>query len=229
MRPFTPKAPTASLPPLPLRLLPGGANQFPGGSCDPLKSSAFSTAHYYASQLERFCVQSRCTMPVSPFQRYVFVVLLLRSAARCTAQQTPVKRLPSSEREALLALYKATDGSRWKEKSGWLGPPGTECEWHGVQCGEHQQQGGEAVPTVWFLDLGENNLVGTIPPQIGALEGLQWVSLYGNKIQGILPNLLIQRWLNGTLDISAEAHLLTTITVIDYSFLASLCCVHNDG
>src|SRR5713226_6065291 len=30
-RPSTPKAPTASLPPLPLRLLPGGANQFPGG------------------------------------------------------------------------------------------------------------------------------------------------------------------------------------------------------
>jgi len=29
----TPKPPTASLPPLPLRLLPGGANQFPGGSC----------------------------------------------------------------------------------------------------------------------------------------------------------------------------------------------------
>jgi hypothetical protein len=32
MRPSTPKAPTASLPLLPLRLLPGGANQFPGGS-----------------------------------------------------------------------------------------------------------------------------------------------------------------------------------------------------
>ncbi len=32
-RPFTPKAPTALLPPLPLRLLPGGANQFPGGTC----------------------------------------------------------------------------------------------------------------------------------------------------------------------------------------------------
>jgi hypothetical protein len=38
MRPFPSKAPTASLPPLPLRLLPGGANQFPGGSftrCSP--------------------------------------------------------------------------------------------------------------------------------------------------------------------------------------------------
>src|SRR6266481_5955658 len=32
-RPFTPRAPTALLPPLPPRLLPGGANQFPGGSC----------------------------------------------------------------------------------------------------------------------------------------------------------------------------------------------------
>src|SRR5271156_3608646 len=31
MRPFTPKASAASLPPLLLRLLPGGANQFPGG------------------------------------------------------------------------------------------------------------------------------------------------------------------------------------------------------
>src|SRR4249920_3953599 len=30
-RPFPSKAPTASLPPLPSRLLPGGANQFPGG------------------------------------------------------------------------------------------------------------------------------------------------------------------------------------------------------
>src|SRR5207244_12680379 len=32
-RPSTSKAPAASLPPLPLRLLPGGANQFPGGTC----------------------------------------------------------------------------------------------------------------------------------------------------------------------------------------------------
>jgi len=31
MRPSTPKASAASLPPPLLRLLPGGANQFPGG------------------------------------------------------------------------------------------------------------------------------------------------------------------------------------------------------
>jgi hypothetical protein len=40
MRPSTPKAPTASLPPLLLRLLPGGANA--GRELHPLESIAFS-------------------------------------------------------------------------------------------------------------------------------------------------------------------------------------------
>jgi hypothetical protein len=42
MRPSTPKASAASLPPLLLRLLPGGANQFPGGISLPLRTSTFS-------------------------------------------------------------------------------------------------------------------------------------------------------------------------------------------
>src|SRR5271157_2633756 len=49
-RPSTPKAPTASLPPLPLRLLPGGANQFPGGSCTRCSPAPF-TAHCYVNNL----------------------------------------------------------------------------------------------------------------------------------------------------------------------------------
>src|SRR3984893_15754412 len=49
-RPFPSKAPTALLPPLPLRLLPGGANQFPGGSCTRCSPAPF-TAHYYDNYL----------------------------------------------------------------------------------------------------------------------------------------------------------------------------------
>src|SRR5438067_6269482 len=41
-RPSTSEAPAASLPPLPLRLLPGGANQFPGGTFNPRWTSAFT-------------------------------------------------------------------------------------------------------------------------------------------------------------------------------------------
>src|SRR5713101_3924008 len=44
MRPSTPEAPAALLPPPPLRLLPGGAIQFPGGSFLPLWFSAFHGA-----------------------------------------------------------------------------------------------------------------------------------------------------------------------------------------
>jgi hypothetical protein len=42
MRPSIPEAPTASFPLSPLRLVPGGAIQFPGGSFIPLWTSAFS-------------------------------------------------------------------------------------------------------------------------------------------------------------------------------------------
>src|SRR5208282_1679338 len=42
MRPSTPKASAASLPPPLLRLLSGGTNQFPGGISLPLRISAFS-------------------------------------------------------------------------------------------------------------------------------------------------------------------------------------------
>ena len=41
-RPSTPEAPTASFPPPPLRLLPGGANPVPGRDFHPQSTSAFS-------------------------------------------------------------------------------------------------------------------------------------------------------------------------------------------
>ncbi|MGA2890908.1 MAG: hypothetical protein ABSE51_23035, partial [Terracidiphilus sp.] len=41
-RPFTSKAPTALLPPRPLRLLPSATSQFPGGSTSHSKAPAFT-------------------------------------------------------------------------------------------------------------------------------------------------------------------------------------------
>jgi hypothetical protein len=43
-RPSTSEAPATSSPPVPLRLLPGGANQFPGGTFNPRWTSAFHGA-----------------------------------------------------------------------------------------------------------------------------------------------------------------------------------------
>ena len=65
MRPSTSKAPTASLPPLPFRLLPGGANQFPGGSYT-LKSSAFHGALSQQLPCPSTCGQSFRLSPELP-------------------------------------------------------------------------------------------------------------------------------------------------------------------
>src|SRR6266699_3873780 len=46
-RPSTPEAPTASFPPPPLRLLPGGANPVPGRDFHPQSTSAFSRRTRY--------------------------------------------------------------------------------------------------------------------------------------------------------------------------------------
>ena len=65
MRPSTPKAPTASLPLLPLRL-PGGANQFPGRDLHPLKSSAVHGA--LLRQLLKSMAGTRRRNRVGPFE-----------------------------------------------------------------------------------------------------------------------------------------------------------------
>lgn len=98
------------------------------------------------------------------------------------------KRLiPSEERQALEALYRATDGDHWTHRIGWMGPAGTECEWHGVIC---MQEGRSEL--VMVLQLGENNLSGEIPRDIGQLQELEWLSLENNKLKGEIPDTLAE-------------------------------------
>jgi hypothetical protein len=116
------------------------------------------------------------------------------------------------ERQVLVALYKATDGDHWNHHVGWLGPPRTECKWDGVRCGS---ESGE--PTfVTGLVLYQNNLVGSIPRGLGLLSHLDELMIFGNHLSGMLPQVLIQRWLAGALEISAEAPLLTDVSKIEF-------------
>jgi hypothetical protein len=116
------------------------------------------------------------------------------------------------ERSAVTALYKATNGDRWKHHVGWLGPVGTECKWHGVTC--HSGLNNE--PTVVALDLVGNNLSGVLPEDISKLRNLESFELRDNHLAGRLPEPMIQRWLDDSLQVTADASLLTNVTEIKF-------------
>ncbi len=154
--------------------------------------------------------------------------------------------IPASERQALIALYKSANGDHWTHRFGWLGAEGSECDWHGVACEPGGATGSTAsvvgldleqndlsgsipselaqLPQLQSLSLFENHLTGTIPATLGDLGKLQWLKIFGNNFSGLLPDRLLQMWLAGGLDISAEAHLLTDMTEIDYQSAAAVLC-----
>ena len=86
--------------------------------------------------------------------------------------------LAEPDREALVALYNATDGENWQAGENWLSdaPLG---EWWGVTTNDDGR--------VTVLDLNGNNLVGNVPPDLGSLTALARLDLGGNRLDGCLP------------------------------------------
>lgn len=101
----------------------------------------------------------------------------------------PVSTIPASERAVLTNLYTSTNGASWTNNSNWNGPVGSECSWFGVTCDGTQSH-------VTGIDLGVNNLVGTLP-SISGLIALQWFNVgnllgngpYYNQLIGPIPSL----------------------------------------
>ena len=88
---------------------------------------------------------------------------------------------PDSDRAALIALYDATGGANWTNRTNWRSnaPIG---QWHGVTTDD----GGR----VTQLLLRENNLNGPIPAAVGNLTGLVRLDFQGNQLSGSIPGSL---------------------------------------
>ncbi len=108
-----------------------------------------------------------------------------------TATDTPVPATATSppaasgsaetDREALVALYNATDGENWRNNANWLSdaPPG---EWEGVTTNNDGR--------VTVLQLHQNGLSGEIPPELGSLSNLTRLGLGDNELSGCVPSSL---------------------------------------
>jgi len=96
--------------------------------------------------------------------------------------------IPALEREALIALYNSTNGDSWTDNSGWKTPPldtdgfampGTENTWHGIYL---------TSDSVQEISLNGNNLVGSLPSELGNLGNMTELGMCSNYINGSIPS-----------------------------------------
>ena len=81
-------------------------------------------------------------------------------------------------RDALIAFYNATDGPSWHERRNWLSSERIWF-WHGVSTNS------DGFVTELVLD--DNNLSGTLPPELGDLTHLRRLVLDDNALTGPIP------------------------------------------
>ena len=89
----------------------------------------------------------------------------------------------SSDREALAAIYRWTNGDGWRSNNNWLGD-GPLDDWYGVTA--------DNTDRVTALDLSDNNLEGFVPAETGDLLYIEKLVLNGNSALGeeLSPRML---------------------------------------
>jgi len=90
------------------------------------------------------------------------------------------REILASDRAALVALYNATNGAGWNDNTNW-NTAAPVYEWYGVTVSDNR---------VIELNLGSNNLTGTLPADLGDLDNLEKLVLNFNQITGNIPTQL---------------------------------------
>ena len=103
---------------------------------------------------------------------FIFLLLTITSS---------FSQVPTSERDALIALYNATNGANWQQKTNW-NTAASVSTWYGVTVSY-----ASGVAHVSKIDLQYNNLNGVIPIEIGNFSKLEVLTLSGNNISGSIP------------------------------------------
>ena len=128
---------------------------------------------------------------------WLAAAILCVLAGRASAQESV-----TADREALVALYNATDGENWGNNENWLSEEPLE-DWYGVTVGDGRVTG---------LHLWRNQLTGSIPAELGDLSSLTQLSLNNNR-QYVRETRAFEGGLTGS--IPPELGNLSSLTVLN--------------
>lgn len=111
------------------------------------------------------------------FVRKVILLIIIMTATVTPAVAQTCTAIPDNECQALYALYNSTVGSSWTDNTNWLSsePAG---DWYGITV-----DGGH----VTEISLKDNELIGSIPQELGNLASLEWLYLPSNNLTGSIP------------------------------------------
>ena len=98
-----------------------------------------------------------------------------------TAVATVTVTGASPDRAVLVSFFEATGGPHWTRNTNWLSDRPFD-EWYGVSTDDHER--------VTRLELFDNNLTGTLTPELVELTKLNYLRLSGNKLTGPIPGEL---------------------------------------
>lgn len=97
----------------------------------------------------------------------------------CNTCPDSAKKSSASTKETLMAFYYSTGGNSWSNQQNWGKLDVDYCDWFGIVCVKNKIR----------IVLNDNNLSGSIPPEIGSFKKqLAALDLTKNKISGIIPN-----------------------------------------
>lgn len=80
---------------------------------------------------------------------------------------------------SLSTLYAQLEGENWKQNTNWLSGSPCTTSWYGISC-----SGSYVVE----LELGTNDLSGSLPSEIGLLTGVTSIDISDNDLSGALPS-----------------------------------------
>ena len=140
-------------------------------SVTPINCDGLSREEALQQLLLRITTEDRLLNSTTPQGRALTFLIADVSLEPCTYPTL-------DQRFALATLYYATQGEEWIDSTGWLVEK-DECSWAKVTCNSNFQ--------VANLTLGNNELNGTLPEEIRALQALEVLDVSANYLTGTIP------------------------------------------